>query len=101
MQISLNIDADNILKGIPTTDLISHIELRPDKFEILEAFSNTEIINYIIDNKVFDEEIISFMIDAGRLNLESILGKVANLKFQKGLLDALKTIESQKTKTTN
>ena len=95
MQVTMNIDTKAVITAISTNELVSHIESRSDKFDILEAFSNNEIINYVTDNKVIDEEVISFMIDAGKISLERLLGKVANLQFQKNFQEALKSIDTK------
>ena len=83
MQICLNIDPDAILKQLEPLELTEYVKSHDKKFDMLEAFSKEELIQYMVDTKIIDEEVVSFMVDAGKLELEKILGKVANIQFKK------------------
>ena len=96
MQISINVDPAKIFMAVDSSELVPILKDKSDKFNMLEAFSKQELIQYMIDNNLIDEETVSFMVDAGKLKLEWILGKVANLQFQKSFSKAVEQVEPKK-----
>lgn len=85
MQISVMIDTDNVIKAISTTELIPYLEKRQDKNEILEAFSNQELIAYMFHNKLIKEDDLALAIESNLISLELLLGKIAAIRFQKNI----------------
>lgn len=85
MKIVLNteVDATEVIEKVSTIDIVPIIEKRPDKAEILEAFSADELSAYFIHNKLIDETLVAYLIEEKKLNLELILGKIAVSQFQK------------------
>lgn len=87
MKVSLNINTEvelnQVLGEVATKELISIVEARPDKAEILEAFSSAELAGYIVHNNLINEELIALLISDKKLSLELILGKVAIAHFEK------------------
>jgi len=81
MQICLNINPDAILEQLEPLELTNYIKSHDKKFDILEAFSREELLNYMINTGIINDEEVAKLVVFNQLNLEHILGKVAYSKF--------------------
>ena len=105
--VQVIINSNDVLNQLKTTDFIDAIIGRTDKQEFLNAFTKEEIVAYINLNNIIDakvlaqnlkdnsfileemitEDVVAALIENGKINLETVLGKIAmNRIKEKGLI---------------
>ena len=83
------------LEQITINNIIDYYKTNLNKFLLLEIFSSSELAVYMTENKLIDEELVSLLVEENKINLETLLGKIATKRFNQTVNNVIVDVVSK------